>query len=738
MAKKREARFIISAENKTASAFGKITGDLKGLGGQFTSFQKLAGAAVAAVVGNAAIRGFTNMIQRALDLTDALRDSSIKLGIGVSDLQAYQLAAGNAGIESGKLVSLIEKLNKAAGEIKLGGGNDKTVAALGALGITVEEVRESNPAQLFEEVIEGLGGIEDPASRAALAMQIFGKSGGAALGLVADGAESLRESRELLDELGLSLSQLDANNVDRANDAIGTLSVVADAAKQKFAAELSPAIAEVAERMLQAGRDGQAMGEGIASAAQTTITTFERIAAAGQVIGNTFQVAWAGIGYVVSAVLVDITRAIGDLIEFVGSDVPQAFAAMLKWGEDSLRTLEQGFVDFGTAIANAVIGAMNSIIKAIEGMVNKALPALNQVIDAANSINPFGAIPRASGVALDTIAPEGKKKVTPFNFGSSDIETFGQDQAEFFQGLADGYAQQQFDFGTQFFDQTQDLNDAWGDLFSEDGMVLPEKQLEDLGGTIDATSESAQNLANTFSGSGGGSGSGGAGSVKDAIKSAEAQAKKFALAAVEASDTAAGAFERTFTALNQYGQSVTNSLEGAIDEFTRSGKLDFKEFARSAIADLAAIALKAALLGGIMGNSQYGGNGSGFIGSLLSSIFSGSISTAGAVKGIPVTNASGGYTYEGGGFTGMGARSGGIDGKGGFPAILHPNETVLDHAKGQGMGGSVNYSPTIIIKETMPAAIGARIVREAIEGSKAALKQINERGGNRRRAYGLG
>jgi len=47
---------------------------------------------------------------------------------------------------------------------------------------------------------------------------------------------------------------------------------------------------------------------------------------------------------------------------------------------------------------------------------------------------------------------------------------------------------------------------------------------------------------------------------------------------------------------------------------------------------------------------------------------------------------------DGGGYTGMGARAGGIDGKGGFPAILHPNETVIDHTKGQGMGATVNFN----------------------------------------------
>jgi hypothetical protein len=50
-------------------------------------------------------------------------------------------------------------------------------------------------------------------------------------------------------------------------------------------------------------------------------------------------------------------------------------------------------------------------------------------------------------------------------------------------------------------------------------------------------------------------------------------------------------------------------------------------------------------------------------------------------------------TFDGGGYTGMGARAGGVDGKGGFPAVLHPNETVIDHTKGQGSGGAtVNFN----------------------------------------------
>lgn len=49
-------------------------------------------------------------------------------------------------------------------------------------------------------------------------------------------------------------------------------------------------------------------------------------------------------------------------------------------------------------------------------------------------------------------------------------------------------------------------------------------------------------------------------------------------------------------------------------------------------------------------------------------------------------------SFDGGGFTGMGARTGGLDGKGGFPAILHPNETVIDHTKTQSMSTNVTIN----------------------------------------------
>ena len=52
---------------------------------------------------------------------------------------------------------------------------------------------------------------------------------------------------------------------------------------------------------------------------------------------------------------------------------------------------------------------------------------------------------------------------------------------------------------------------------------------------------------------------------------------------------------------------------------------------------------------------------------------------------------SSGFSFAGGGYTGDAPRAGGIDGQGGFPAILHPQETVTDHSR---MAGAMQrYSP---------------------------------------------
>lgn len=67
-------------------------------------------------------------------------------------------------------------------------------------------------------------------------------------------------------------------------------------------------------------------------------------------------------------------------------------------------------------------------------------------------------------------------------------------------------------------------------------------------------------------------------------------------------------------------------------------------------------------------------------------------------------------SFDGGGYTGSGSRSGGMDGKGGFLAMLHPRETVVDHTRGQG-GGSMRVD--VIPSPYFNVVVDGRIVNAA-------------------------
>ena len=132
-------------------------------------------------------------------------------------------------------------------------------------------------------------------------------------------------------------------------------------------------------------------------------------------------------------------------------------------------------------------------------------------------------------------------------------------------------------------------------------------------------------------------------------------------------------------ALDQVAVSSMKKFEDSIIDGLKNGKLAFKDFADYVVEQLLRVAIQQMVVAQIVDPFRK------FLGGF--DLFSGSSSS-----GAGTSTTSGGIGFDGGGYTGMGVRAGGIDGKGGFPAILHPNETVIDHTKGQGMGATVNFN----------------------------------------------
>ncbi len=109
------------------------------------------------------------------------------------------------------------------------------------------------------------------------------------------------------------------------------------------------------------------------------------------------------------------------------------------------------------------------------------------------------------------------------------------------------------------------------------------------------------------------------------------------------------------------------SAEEAVGQFVKTGKVNFSELVTSMIADLAKLAARQYILGPLASG----------ISGILGNAFGSAVTTSIRPQARPTS-------FAGGGHTGFGARSGGLDGRGGFLAMLHPQERVTDEYRSGG------------------------------------------------------
>ena len=101
-------------------------------------------------------------------------------------------------------------------------------------------------------------------------------------------------------------------------------------------------------------------------------------------------------------------------------------------------------------------------------------------------------------------------------------------------------------------------------------------------------------------------------------------------------------------------------------------------------------------------------------------------------------------SLDGGGYTGSGSRSGGLDGKGGFMAMLHPKETIIDHTKSKSSQGSSDSGSVVINQSFNFSANGDDSVKRIIAQAAPKIAQMTKseiindrkRGGSMKAAFG--
>lgn len=218
---------------------GKLA--LGGIQAATSAFLSLTGAVTGAVT---SVTSFALSVGKELD---ALNDVANRTGVGVEALQAYARAAAETGVGVETFAKQIQKLTINIGQASL---DDKEREKFEKLGIVFEELKKQTPEKQFENIVDAISRIADPAERAATAVQFFGK-GGIELGeLFTLGPGALTKMREEAVSLGQVVSEDAVKAIDQMNDSFGAVYATIKGLVGTILGELAGPISTIAQQLL--------------------------------------------------------------------------------------------------------------------------------------------------------------------------------------------------------------------------------------------------------------------------------------------------------------------------------------------------------------------------------------------------------------------------------------------------------------------------------------------------------
>lgn len=357
----------IEGASKSASSFGDVvTGTLK---------TALEVGVVAFTAFTTAVAGVVTTMADAISDTAAYGDSidknSQKVGMSAKSYQEWDYVMQLAGTSMQDCTVGMKTLTNQIDNAKTGSAD--ALAMFDSLGISLDDLNTMSREDVFSNVIAGLQGMEDSTERAALANDLFGKSGQNLTPLF---NMSQQETKELIDkfnELGGVMSDDAVKASARYQDSLTTLQVSIDSTKRGIASEFLPAMADVMDGLTDIFSGDSSGGiqkirQGVESMVAEVQELLPQIT---QIMSELAPV----IGEAISIALPAIIESASQILLAIGQGILQNFPTIVETAKDVLKQLGDSFIENLPMIIDTGVDILLSLI---DGFVE----ALPQLIDA--------------------------------------------------------------------------------------------------------------------------------------------------------------------------------------------------------------------------------------------------------------------------------------------------------------------------------------------------------------------
>lgn len=234
-------------EKKTSDLSSKLGGLAKGL------------AAGVAAVGTATVattKALVDGVKSTAQYGDEIDKTSQKIGFSASAYQKWDYAMQIAGTSmqncSMGLKTMTNKIDDALN------GSSNAIEMFDKLGISVDDLKGKTREDIFGMVVSGLQNTSDELTKAAIANDVFGRSGQELMPLFNQTTEGTQKLLEEAEKYGMVMSDEAVENSAAFNDSLTKMQKTMDGVKNKIFAELLPGFSTVMDGFsdLAAGQDG--------------------------------------------------------------------------------------------------------------------------------------------------------------------------------------------------------------------------------------------------------------------------------------------------------------------------------------------------------------------------------------------------------------------------------------------------------------------------------------------------
>ena len=208
-----------------------VTGRVKNLRLAMGGLNKTFGAFGLIISGGA----FIGLVKGAVDSADSFGKLSDQTGIAANTLQAYTNAGKLAGVGQETIDKGLRRLAQSMREADQGGATYSD--SYKALGISVRDSDGNlkSSETVLGEIADRFADLPDGATKAAISMEIFGRSGASLINLLNGGSAALSE-------FNYAVSNEFAQNAEFFNDQIAVLGIRFDGFRKQLADALLPTL----------------------------------------------------------------------------------------------------------------------------------------------------------------------------------------------------------------------------------------------------------------------------------------------------------------------------------------------------------------------------------------------------------------------------------------------------------------------------------------------------------------